>query len=64
VKLAERTNEASGWAARAREAKKDLEQSLAEEKAALAKMPFTEDEVRQAMEKEKERLKAKAQGSP
>jgi hypothetical protein len=51
VRLADRTGEASGWAARARDAKKNLEQSLAEEKAALAKMPFSEDEVREAMEK-------------
>ncbi|MBK8252004.1 MAG: tetratricopeptide repeat protein [Polyangiaceae bacterium] len=51
VKLAERTGENSGWVARARDAKRDLEVSLAEEKAALAKMPFTEDEVREAMEK-------------
>jgi tetratricopeptide (TPR) repeat protein len=55
VRLAERTGEASGWAARAREAKKDLEQSIAEEKAALSKMPFTEDEVREAMEKLKKK---------
>jgi len=51
VKLAERTGESSGWVARARDAKQDLEQSLSEEKAALAKMPFTEAEVREAMEK-------------
>lgn len=51
LKLAERTGESSGWVARARDAKKDLEQSLSEEKAALGKMPFTEDEVREAMEK-------------
>ncbi|MEZ4298961.1 MAG: hypothetical protein R3B70_28690 [Polyangiaceae bacterium] len=60
VKLAERTGESSGWIARAREAKKDLEQSLAEEKAALAKMPFTEAEVRDAMEK----LKSKPAPKP
>ena len=60
VKMAERTGESSGWVARARDAKKDLEQSLAEEKAALAKMPFTEDEVRAAMEK----LKAKVAAAP
>ena len=60
VKLAERTGESSGWVARAREAKKDLEQSLAEEKAALTKMPFTEDEVREAMEK----LKSKPATKP
>lgn len=58
VKLAERTGESSGWVARARDARKDLEQSLAEEKAALSKMPFTEDEVREAMEK----LKGKPAG--
>lgn len=56
VQMAARTGETSGWVARAREAKADLEQALADEKAALAKMPFTEDEVRAAMEK----LKAKS----
>ena len=56
VKMAERTGETSGWVSRAREAKSDLEQALADEKAALAKMPFTEDEVRAAMDK----LKAKS----
>lgn len=60
VKLAEKTGESSGWVARAREARRDLLQSLAEEKAALSKMPFTEDEVREAMEK----LKAKPAGKP
>lgn len=60
VKLGERTGESSGWVARARDAKKDLEQSLADEKAALAKMPFTEDEIKEAMDK----LKAKSTASP
>lgn len=60
VKMAERTGETSGWVMRAREAKRDLELSLAEEKAALSKMPFTEDEVREAMEK----LKSKPAGKP
>jgi tetratricopeptide (TPR) repeat protein len=60
VKLGERTGESSGWVARARDAKKDLEQALADEKAALAKMPFTEDEIREAMDK----LKAKAAATP
>ena len=59
VKLGERTGESSGWVSRARDAKKDLEQSLADEKAALAKMPFTEDEIKEAMEK----LKSKASTS-
>ena len=56
VKLGERTGESSGWVSRARDAKKDLEQSLTDEKAALAKMPFTEDEIKEAMDK----LKAKS----
>ncbi len=60
VKLGERTGESSGWVARARDAKKDLEQALTDEKAALAKMPFTEDEIREAMDK----LKAKAAATP
>ena len=59
VKLGERPGESSGWVARARDAKKDLEQALADEKAALAKMPFTEDEIREAMDK----LKSKASAS-
>ncbi len=63
VKMAERTGEASGWVARARDAKKDMEQALAEEKAALAKMPFTEDEVKAAMEKLKDKSAKAAGGS-
>ncbi len=60
VKLGERTGESSGWVARARDAKKDREQALTDEKAALSKMPFSEDEIREAMDK----LKAKAAASP
>ena len=57
VRLGDRTGEDSEWIARAREAKKALEQSLANEKAALAKMPFTEDEVTAALEALKARPK-------
>ena len=60
VRLGERTGETSGWVSRARDAKKDLEQALADEKAALSKMPFSEDEVKEAMEK----LKQKASAQP
>lgn len=51
VRMGERTGEASPWIGRAREAKGELERALEEEKATLARMPFTEDEVRAALEK-------------
>jgi tetratricopeptide (TPR) repeat protein len=60
VRLGDRTGEDSEWVARAREAKRQLDQALADEKAALAKMPFTEDELRAALEK----LKARAAQKP
>ena len=50
VRLGERTGESSAWISRAREAQKELELSLVDEKAALAKMPFTEDEMRAALD--------------
>ncbi|NUO54046.1 MAG: hypothetical protein HOV80_34810 [Polyangiaceae bacterium] len=60
VMLGERTGEASPWIARAKSAKKELETALATEKDALAKMPFTEDEMREALED----LKKKAPPKP
>lgn len=56
VRLGERTGERTAWITRAREARSQLERALADEKAALAKMPYTEQELRDALEK----LKAKA----
>jgi tetratricopeptide (TPR) repeat protein len=50
VDLGERTGEASPWITRAKEAQKDLEIALVDEKAALAKLPFTEDEIRAALD--------------
>lgn len=55
VKLGERTGESSAWITRAREAKRELETALATEKEALSKMPFTEDEMRQALEELKQK---------
>jgi tetratricopeptide (TPR) repeat protein len=60
VRLGDRTGEGSAWITRARDAQKELETALADEKEALKKMPFTEDEMRAALEK----LKAKAPPSP
>lgn len=50
VRLGERTGEASAWIARARQAEQALALSLADEKAALERLPFTEDELREALE--------------
>lgn len=50
VRLGDRTGEASAWIGRAREAERALELALADEKAALARLPFTEEELREALE--------------
>lgn len=50
VRLGERTGESSRWIARAEEAKRDLERALADEKAALARLPFTEAELQAALD--------------
>lgn len=49
-RLGERTGESSAWIARAREAEGALRLSLEDEKAALSRLPFTEDELREALE--------------
>lgn len=51
LRLGQRTGENSAWIARAKEAKAQLERSLADEKAALAKLPYTEEELRDALAK-------------
>jgi tetratricopeptide (TPR) repeat protein len=50
VRLGQRTGEASPWIARAEEAKRDLERALADEKAALGKLPFSEAELQTALD--------------
>jgi tetratricopeptide (TPR) repeat protein len=50
IALGERTSDSSPWIQRAREAKQDMEAALAEEKAQLNRMPFTEEEVNTALE--------------
>jgi hypothetical protein len=45
IALAGRIHDESGWVAQAKHAKADMEGALNEEKAALAKLPFTEAEV-------------------
>ena len=50
VALGERTNDSSPWIVRAREARDEMQGALAEEKAQMDKMPFTEDEVKTALD--------------
>jgi hypothetical protein len=50
VRLGERTGEDSVWVHRARDARRDIELSLEDEKAALAKLPFSEAELETALE--------------
>jgi tetratricopeptide (TPR) repeat protein len=50
VKMGQRTGEDSFWIARAEERVKELQAALSDEKDALAKMPYTEDEMRKALE--------------
>ncbi len=50
VRLGQRTGESSPWIARAEEAKRDLERALADERAALARLPFSEAEIQSALD--------------
>ena len=48
--VADKTGDTSSGVARAREAKTEMDLALAEEKAALAKLPFTEGELERALQ--------------
>jgi hypothetical protein len=58
VALGERTSDSSAWIQRARAAKDEMQTALADEKAQIDKMPFTENEVKEALEQ----LQKKTQG--
>ncbi len=49
VALGDRTADSSPWIQRAREGLEDMKTALAEEKARLKEMPFSEDEVKEAL---------------
>lgn len=55
IALGERTADSSPWIQRARDAKAEMQTALDDEKAQIAKMPFTEDEVKLALELEKKK---------
>jgi tetratricopeptide (TPR) repeat protein len=50
IALGERTSDSSAWIQRARDAKAEMDLALADEKAQIAKMPFTEAEVNAALD--------------
>jgi tetratricopeptide (TPR) repeat protein len=60
VRMGERTGEPSPWIGRARRAQDELERALADEKAALAKLPYTEAELRAALDELKQRAQEEA----
>jgi hypothetical protein len=60
VALGERTSDSSAWISRARAALEEMQTALADEKAQIAKMPFTEAEVNKALDIMKEREMRKA----
>jgi hypothetical protein len=51
IALGERMADTSPWLARAREAKAEMETAIADEKAQMDKMPFSEKEMEAAIEK-------------
>jgi tetratricopeptide (TPR) repeat protein len=51
VALGERTQDSSRWIVRAREARDEMQTALADEKAQIERMPFTEAEVQAALDK-------------
>jgi hypothetical protein len=50
IALGERTSDSSAWILRAREARDEMQTALADEKAQIEKMPFTEAEVQEALD--------------
>jgi hypothetical protein len=62
VALGERTSDASSWVTRAQDALAEMRTALADEKAQIEKMPFTEAEVKQALDILQKRAVAPAAG--
>jgi tetratricopeptide (TPR) repeat protein len=57
VALGERTSDSSTWIQRARAAEDEMQTALLDEKAQIEKMPFTEDEVKEALDQLKKHAK-------
>jgi len=50
VALGERTSDSSSWVTRAQAALAEMQTALEDEKAQIEKMPFTEKEVKEALD--------------
>jgi len=50
VRIGTRTGEDSAWVHRAQEAKRDIELALEDERRALAKLPYSEAELQEALD--------------
>jgi hypothetical protein len=64
VSLGERTSDSSAWIQRARAAEGEMEQALSDEKAQIEKMPFTEQEVKEALEQLQKRSRRGQPSTP
>ncbi|MGH7295423.1 MAG: tetratricopeptide repeat protein [Polyangiaceae bacterium] len=64
VALGERTADSSAWIQRARDAREEMRTALEDEKAQIAKMPFTEDEVKEALGQLKKKTQARTAAAP
>ena len=58
IALGERTSDSSAWIARAREAKEEMQAALSSEQAQLEAMPFTEAEVKAALDQLEKKVRA------
>jgi hypothetical protein len=59
ISLAEKSPDSVEWTKRAEAAKKEMEEALVEEKAQLAKMPFTEQDIENTLKLMKKHLEEK-----
>lgn len=64
IALGERTSDSSPWIARAREARDEMQGALSEERAELATMPFTEQEVKAALDLLEKKVRASESPAP
>ena len=62
IALGERTGDSSAWIARAKDAKHEMETALADEKAQMEKMPFTEADIDEALKQLAQKTVAKGSG--
>jgi hypothetical protein len=60
IALGERTADSSSWIERARDARNEMNAALEDEKARIATMPFTEEEVKAALDRLEKKTRVRA----